>query len=291
MQLPAIKTRLQPDAPFEIFEFKGARPGPTLVILGGVHGNEHCGPDAINRMMEDLRIDAGTCICVPAVNILALEKNVRFVDDNLNRVLGAPDLATHEGRLVDPLREVIARGNYLLDLHSYKSGGPAFAFGDEDARTLAFARALPASIVVTGWNDCYKRAFPNKPAPGMGTTEYARSIGIVAATFECGQHLDPVAAENGCSAIRAALIHAGLSDAVVTPGPTPRHVRMTQVFVKEKEGKHARQWKHTDAIAKGEVFATFDDGSEQLAPTDGVVILPHDGVSVGTEWGYLAVEL
>lgn len=274
-----------------VFELKGAKAGPTLVILGAVHGNEPCGPAAIRLMMDDLRLTAGTVICAPVVNALALERSVRFVDANLNRILGDPDLNTHEGRLAAPLRAIIDRADFLLDLHSYSAGGPPFAFGAEDVETMAFARALPAAAIVTGWSDCYKATHPELFAAGMGTTEYARTKNIVAATFECGQHADPVAVEAGCSAIRAALIHAGLSDAAVPPGETPRHIRMNHIFLKTKPGEHARLWKHLDTVAQGEVFATYEDGSDQIAPMDGVILLPFPQARVGIEWGYLGTEV
>lgn len=274
----------------EQFTFTGDAAGPTLVILGGVHGNEPCGSEAIMRMMDDLRIDAGTLICVPRVNELALERNVRFVDANLNRILGESDTSTHEGKLVPELQRILKQADYLLDLHSYTAGGPPFAFGAEDEKSLTFAKALPAEAVITGWSECYAKAHPDKKDPGMGTTEFARAHGAVAATYECGQHEDPRAMEYGCSAIRAALAHTGLlKDATSYWEDAPRHIRMQNVFVKEKAGRHSRLWKHLDTIGAGEVFAVYDDGSEQVAPSDGVVILPFPEARVGIEWGYLGV--
>jgi len=275
----------------EQFTFSGRDAGPTLVVLGGVHGNEPCGPAAIRRMMEDLTIDAGTLICVPEVNKLALEKNVRFIDANLNRVMGAPDAATYEGSLVPELRSILDKADYLLDLHSYTAGGPPFAFGTQEEKTLAFARALPAAAVVTGWEECYAKTHPHLVAPGIGTTEYARQQGAIAATFECGQHQDPAAMEFGCSAIRAALVHTGLMQDAAAFWKAPQHIRLDHIFIKEKPGRHAGVWKHLDAIAAGEIFAVFDDGSEQIAPNDGVIIMPHPGVGEGVEWGYLGIEL
>ncbi len=36
--------------PFKSIRYQGPRPGPRLVVLGAVHGNETCGTRAIERI-------------------------------------------------------------------------------------------------------------------------------------------------------------------------------------------------------------------------------------------------
>src|SRR5690348_9590837 len=40
--------------------FRGAEPGQTTVILGGVHGNEPAGPAAFWKLFPTLKVDRGT---------------------------------------------------------------------------------------------------------------------------------------------------------------------------------------------------------------------------------------
>lgn len=263
------------------------------MVLGGVHGNEPCGGMAITRLMAELEggtlaLACGTLTCIPVVNGPAAAGNVRFVDRNLNRILGSDDAGDIEGAIAAQLRPVLAQADYLLDLHSYTAGGAPFVFAADDAATMAFARTMPAAAIITGWDACYASAFPEKPAAGMGTTEYARAHGACAVTFECGQHTDVAAHEHGYNAIRAALDHAGVlpHKNLVTQNQPP-HVRMRHVFVKTGEGSFAKRWQHLEPIAKGEVFARMADGAVQAAPESGVIILPNAGVAIGTEWGYL----
>ncbi len=39
----------------ETVRFATARPGPRLLVVGAVHGNETCGPQAIERALAEIR--------------------------------------------------------------------------------------------------------------------------------------------------------------------------------------------------------------------------------------------
>jgi len=39
-----------------IYEIKGQLDGPTVTIMGGIHGNEFCGVEAIKALASDLNI-------------------------------------------------------------------------------------------------------------------------------------------------------------------------------------------------------------------------------------------
>ena len=62
-----------------------------LLVTGAVHGNERCGPQAIRQAATEiasgaLKLEHGRVVFVPVVNRLADYRNVRFVDENLNRI-------------------------------------------------------------------------------------------------------------------------------------------------------------------------------------------------------------
>ena len=59
-----------------VHQFHGLRPGPRLIVLGAVHGNEVAGPLAIGRALAELdagrwRIERGVVTFVPVTNPLA----------------------------------------------------------------------------------------------------------------------------------------------------------------------------------------------------------------------------
>jgi len=66
----------------EPFQFKSQRPGPKLLILGAVHGNETCGTVAIRRLMaqlssRELLLERARLTLVPVTNKLAYERRQR----------------------------------------------------------------------------------------------------------------------------------------------------------------------------------------------------------------------
>ena len=44
------------------FIIEGSNPGPTSVILAGIHGNEPCGIIAFERILPSLKINSGKVI-------------------------------------------------------------------------------------------------------------------------------------------------------------------------------------------------------------------------------------
>lgn len=278
--------------------YDGAGAGQTVLLLGRVHGNESSGEIAIRRVMGEIesgqiKITKGRVICIPEVNTAAKIADKRFTDRNLNRVMGLNDPIDNEGRIAEQLRPFLDQADYLLDLHSYTVGGPPFAFASDDSVTMAFARAVRPAAIITGWNDCFVRTFPDAEAPGMGTTEYARAKGATAITFECGQHKDLNAPEAGYQAIINALRHVGVVEGIVSaPGRDAiPHYRMEHIFMKDEEGTLAETWRHLQPVHEGQVFATFQDGRVLRFPQDGVVILPNASAGVQAEWGYMGVRV
>lgn len=57
----------------------GPRPGPTVVVVGGVHGNEPAGYLAARRV-EHWDVERGTLVVVPNANPRAIENGTRKVD-------------------------------------------------------------------------------------------------------------------------------------------------------------------------------------------------------------------
>src|SRR5262252_7046040 len=75
-----------------VYSFRALEPGPRLIVLGAVHGNETAGTRGIERVLGEiesgtLRIVRGTATFVPIANPLAYRNGERIGDRNLNRNL------------------------------------------------------------------------------------------------------------------------------------------------------------------------------------------------------------
>ena len=108
----------------EAFVATGARSGPTLALLGAVHGDEYEGPVAIAEILAGLDPQAlsGTLIAVPIANSAAFMAGTRTspLDGlNLARTFPGDPAGTPSERLAWVLTgEVIGVADALIDLHS-----------------------------------------------------------------------------------------------------------------------------------------------------------------------------
>ena len=286
-------------------------PGPSLVVLGAVHGNEVCGAHAIVRAIDDLthgrlRLLRGRLTLVPVANPLAFAQATREGQRNLNRrFLPQPDPQDYEDRITHQLAPLLAQHDALLDLHSFHTPGEPFAMvGPRDnngprepfaraAEEMALARALGAQQVVEGWLEVYDRAaglrgeLPDDE--GIGTNEYMRSQGGYAVTIECGQHEDPEAIDVATRAIHGALAHLELAHVPAPPRFAGPAARLKDVVLRESPADRlAQDWHSFDAVQAGDVIAHRADGTPVTAPYDGCVLFPHPEAEVGQELFYLA---
>lgn len=308
------------DDMLRVHAFQSTAPGPRLIVLGGVHGNETCGTAGIERVRSqfdagDLQLRCGRLTLVPVANPLARRLGTREGERNLNRLFqptAAP--ADHEARLTNLLCPLLAAHDVLLDLHSFQSEGEAFAMigpRDNHGPLEPFARAseegrlalhIGTPRVVEGWLDIYaasltQRAGGTAPddaalAFGWGTNEYMRSRGGYGVTLECGQHEDPAAPAVAHAAILSALRLLGMVDpaADAAPPPQPSLLRLVSVTDRAHEGdQFVREWATFDAVAQGEPIGVRDDGSVLHADCDGFIVFPNAEALAGTEWFYFAV--
>lgn len=73
------------------FVLHGEAPGPTVLIQGGIHGDEPAGTYALEAMLKTITIRNGTLIVIPRLNAPALEEERRYIHHDLNRSFGDPD--------------------------------------------------------------------------------------------------------------------------------------------------------------------------------------------------------
>jgi uncharacterized protein len=308
-----------PSDSLRIHTIASLEPGPRLVVLGGVHGDETCGSAGIERLLAEfdagtLRLLRGQLTLVPVANPLARRRLAREGERNLNRCFGSSAApADNEDRIANLLCPLLDAHQVLLDLHSFQSAGEAFAMigpRDNSGTLEPFARAfeegqlalhLGTRIVVEGWLDIYAAHLAQRSggAPvdalalafGRGTNEYMRSSGGYGVTLECGQHRDPAAPGVAQAAIHAALRLLGMVAQPPVVPAAPLVLRLVAVTDRlHEEDQFVREWATFDAVARGEPIGLRADGSVLAAERDGFIVFPNTGALPGTEWFYFAVK-
>ena len=306
------------DPPLETIRFHGLKAGPKLLVLGAVHGNETCGPNAIAKVIEDCRagrvsVQRGEVTFLPVANPKAYRQDTREGDRNLNRDLRErPQPADNEDRIGNRLSAILRAHDMLLGVHSFSGEGVPFVFfGPEDNRgtlepfrhaqaEMAFAGCLGVDLMIHGWLDIYVRLIAarerqNLPrlavTEGFGTTEFMRFAGGYGVTLECGRHDDPASVDVGYAAIRNVLAHLGLTD---EPAPAPAArmvVHMDDLVICEAEGDRQEGARRTgDRVAKGTPDARPADGAVVAMPRDGFIIFPNPKAKPGERICYLGSE-
>lgn len=307
---------------FRVHQFHGLRPGPRLLVLGAVHGNEVAGKLGIERIVAELDrgdwcVQRGTLSCVPVTNPLAHELQRRMGERNLNRNLRPSAVPQDfEDRIANRLCPLLDAHDALLDLHSFQGQGEAFVMiGPTDnagelepfahaAQEERLARHLGVRRIVDGWLSVYEAGVARRraramrqgisldsdPNYGVGTTEYMRSRGGWAMTLECGQHADPRGPEVAYRAMRQAVALLGLAALPLEPARSDHEVlRLLEVTDRlHADDRFVREWASFDAVRAGEPIAVRHDGQILAAPADGRIVFPNAKAEPGYEWFYFA---
>lgn len=163
---------------------------PEVAVVGGIHGDEPCGVNAVETLLEDPPAVERPVAFVIA-NEAAIDRGVRYVDTDLNRSFpGDPESAAHEERLAARLVDEIGDCTTLA-LHSTQSYEGMFALVDtvdDLAREVCPQLPIDAVIETSAANE--GRIFAGIPA----TIE-----------VECGYQGSPQAADNAVRITRAFL--------------------------------------------------------------------------------------
>lgn len=198
-------------------QHEGSAPGPTVVAIGALHGNEPGGPAAITAVLDRLGRErpalAGRFVGLVG-NRRALAAGVRHLGRDLNRRWSPEELGAvlAGGRASSPedleLAELVAaiapwvaaarEPVVFLDLHSTSAPGSPFVCMADVLRNRPIAFALPIPVLL-GIEEAIDGAL-------MG---YLTELGHVAVAIEGGQHDDPETARRLEAALWLALVAAG----------------------------------------------------------------------------------
>ena len=100
------------------FVKKGARSGPTVVVIGGLHGDEIAGYLAA-RQLENWTVQSGTLVLIPDANVPAIRANRRFVGRNMNALFPGNPGGDGNQKLAAAIWNLIvsSKPDLLLTLH------------------------------------------------------------------------------------------------------------------------------------------------------------------------------
>jgi len=261
---------------------RGSGPGPTLVAIGGVHGNEPAGVLGIRKVLERLRGMEGELrgdFLGLAGNRAALARGRRFLRRDLNRVWTeervrklverasveeVEDEAREQWELLEMLEEADrdARGEvFVMDIHTTSSMSGPWATIEDTLRSRAFALDFPIPIIL-GLEEQVD-----------GTLlEHVSRKGHVMLVFEAGQHGDPRSVDRTEAAIWTALGAAG-----VLRDPRRKEVLSARRELTEETAALPRvlEMRYRHPVVPGDRFR-MRPGYVNLQPIDEEEVLARD---------------
>lgn len=278
-----------------IGKFCGDEQGPTLIVFGGVHGNEAAGVKALRIIAEHLRPLERSLkgrVYFLLGNSRAFPNGVRFVDSDLNRHWTPANLAKIESgfndeelsedlelcELLPILDQILSSAQsevYALDLHSTSADGVPFATVGDTLRNRAFAMKFPTTILL-GIEEQLD-----------GTIlEYLNNRGAVTLGYEGGQHFAEKTVRTHEALVHLALAHAGI---LGPDAETQTHER----FLREVAGQpRIIEIRYRHAIGPADNF-TMDPGFDNFTPVNRGQRLATQtsGVVTASETGLLLMPL
>ncbi|MDG5760572.1 succinylglutamate desuccinylase/aspartoacylase family protein [Natronococcus sp. A-GB1] len=225
---------------------------PEIAVVAGIHGDEPCGVRAVEQLLdENPTVERPVKLVV--ANEKALERQVRFVDEDLNRVFpGNPNAKTHEGQLADELVDELS-GCFAFSMHSTQSHAEPFAIVNQvNERATSICPQLPVQAMVETSEFAEGRLFSQ----------------IETVEVECGLQGSETAAQNALRLTRSFLTAV---DAL--PGDTV--------------GRDLPVYRLVDSIPKGEAdsYEVFVDNFTEIEPGDPFAAADGD-TQVATESFY-----
>lgn len=282
----------------DITTITGQNPGPKTVILGSVHGNETIGKKIIDQLSTDLDSEniLGQLVLVFG-NPQAYEQNVRFIDEDMNRLLGKKNSLQDPGKTApnsyekNRLTEIIPHlqnVDYLLDIHSTIQPSVPFVFCEDTAAHKKLAEVFNTQYIVS------PEAKKNIPELRDCFDNYADHQGGVGLTYEAGQIGNE---ENFAEVYDKVLNFLEVVGTVETRFIASqknmnvvdtKNITIYQAIIPQTNNFQFECEQRTFAIIKKNELIATDGETKFFAPRDSYLVFPKKNPLQGQIAGYLA---
>jgi len=104
------------DHELHVYRIYGKNPGKTLLLIGGIQGDEPGGFLSADHY-ADLSLDRGNLIVVPRANFHSIILKRRKINEDMNRKFAGGRKRNYEAKIVEILKKLIQASDCLLNLH------------------------------------------------------------------------------------------------------------------------------------------------------------------------------
>lgn len=236
------------------------KPGPTITIIAGTHGDEICGIKAFKKVIPNIQLKKGKVYFILG-NLKAIKLNKRQYQSNLNRLYKDDSLIdektkqSYEYKRSREIMNYLNDSDALLDIHSAmnKDSTP---FTICEKSLINIAKVLPFKTIATGFTAM---------EPG-GTDGYMFSKGKIGICVECGDHVSDLSNFNAIESIYKFLNYFDMVDI-----PPTKIVNVYFIYKTKNNFKPIKYFKDFEPIKKGSLIG-YDGNQKVIAQKDGFIL-------------------
>ena len=241
-----------------IHVYRSENPGPVMLVMGGVHGDEINGVEIVRRTIEQglfENIKVGSVIAIPLLNIYGFINFSRDVSEgkDVNRMFPGNMSGSLASRVAATLtKRVLPAVDFGVDFHTgggsrYNYPQIRFSKGDLEAEKLAKIFAAP-----------YLLCKANIP---KSLRKIAMGMKKPIIVFEGGEALrfDGLSIENGLAGLKRVMKAQGMIDDAPEPTVSPKIFNKTSWLRASRSGIF-RWWKQSGTkVNAGEPLGIIND--------------------------------
>ena len=218
-----------------IHVFRSQNPGPVMLVMGGLHGDEINGVEIVRRTIEQKlfeNLNVGSVIAIPLLNIYGFINFSRDVSEgkDVNRAFPGNMSGSLASRVAAALtKRVLPAVDFGIDFHTgggsrYNYPQIRFSKGDKKAEELAKAFAAPYLLRKTNIPKSLRKVAMGMKKPII--------------VFEGGEALrfDSLSIENGIAGLKRVMHAQGMIDMAPTPDITPKIFNKTSWLRASRSG-------------------------------------------------------
>jgi predicted deacylase len=243
----------------EAHVFRADKPGPALLVMAGIHGDEVNGVEIVRRALQKgvfATLQQGSVVAIPLVNVYGFVNRSREVPDgkDINRSFPGSNRGSLASRLAHALaKKVLPSVDVIIDYHS--GGGSLYNYpqirynkGDERSEELAEVFGAPFSLSRSPIQKSFRKTALEQGKPAL--------------VFEGGesQRYDATSIEYGLSGLDRILSHLNIVPGKSAGQPYLRQHFKHQSWVRSpKAGLFLWGKSSGDQVKKGEVIGRVND--------------------------------
>ena len=277
LQLSVDVAKLPSRTPIDIPVFieRAKKPGPVVLLLAGIHGDEINGIEIVRRIIKS-KINkpiAGTIITIPVVNIFGFINHSRELPDgkDLNRTFPGSTKGSLASKMAYILSsEIIEHVDILIDYHTggeQRENYPQLRCSSNDVKSMALAKIFQPHFILTS-------NFREK-----SLRKEAGSRGKIVLLFEGGEsmRIDEHVVKSGIDGTLRVLKQLNMRKEAPESDVIPLVFETTQWLRARASGIFHNQIKNGSFVNKGQLLGTLTDPYGDFmkkvnAPRNGFVI-------------------